>query len=881
MRLLRRFLVRFTNLVMRQNNDQRLREEIEEHIALESEENVRRGMSITEARRQAVLKLGAVDAVREHYHAEQSLPLIESILGDLRYAVRQLVKSPGFTLAAIVTFAVGIGVNTAIFSSMDAVVLRPLAVPRLDRVVTLSEQSVRGGEAQTALANYGDWLRSSNSFEELAVRKEADMTLTGAGDAAHVEAAITSASFFKTLRATALLGRVYDLEECQPGKDAVAVLNYDSWQQHFGGDPGVLGRKIELDQRTYTIIGVMPKSMQYPSTADVYLPFAPTPEQLANRTERSYPVTGRLRDGVSTQQAQAEMRAIAEHLAEAYPKTNQGWTVHVEPLLNGINGSYTPEYYRLLLGATLFLLLIVCANVANLQLARGVARRSEIAMRIALGASRWRILRQLLTENILLGLAGAAGGLAFGGLFLHLTLITMPARVARYMAGWSNISLNGRVLLFSLLIAGIAGFIAGMAPAVEALRVNLVDQIKAGSRSSVGSGRAHRLRNIFAVVQISLAVALVIGAALISKGMNAWLHIADFYQPDRMLTFNTNLPESRYDTAQKRAQWYTASLARLRALPGVTHAEQANALPYDDGWIQDIDIENRPAVPGKLQSAFYIFASSGYFDTLKIPIVSGRGFNQGDSLNTKPIAIVSERFVAEHFPGENPLGHRIRLGGHNGKDPWLTIAGVAKETNYSLWDPIPHAQVYVNTAQIPPAFIKYAITTNGNPLSIAPAAREALAGLDPALPLDTVETYAQLLHDNLTGLIYVAALLGFDALFALFLAAIGIFGIMSNLVAERTREFGVRLAMGARREDVLRVVLRRAGRLTAIGLGTGLVLAFALAHGLASMLRGVRPGDPLVFAGMALAILLVALAASWIPAWRAGRVDPMVALREE
>ncbi|WP_058188870.1 ABC transporter permease [Terracidiphilus gabretensis] len=870
------------NLTMRRNNTQRLQEEMEEHIALQTQENLRAGMTLTEARRQALLKLGAVEAVREHYHAEQTLPLVESLWEDLRYAVRQLVKSPAFTIAAFITFAVGIGVNTAIFSSMDAVVLHPLAVPRLDRVVTLSEERVKGGYEQAALANYEDWLRGSSSFEELAVRKEADMTLTGAGDAAHIEAAVTSASFFSVLRSTALFGRVYGPEESQPGRDAVAVLNYAFWQQHFGADPGVLGRKIELDQRSYTIIGVLPQSMQYPSTADFYLPFAPTPAQLSDRVERNYLVIGRLRDGVSVQQAQAELRTMAEHMAGAYPATNQGWTVHVESLLDGINGPYTPEYYRLLMGATLFLLLIVCANVANLQLARGVARRPEIAMRIALGATRWRILRQLLTENILLGLAGAVGGLAFGALFLHLTLITMPARVARYMSGWSNISLNGRVLFFSLLIAGLAGFIAGMAPAVDALRVNLVDQLKAGSRSSVGSGRTHRLRSIFAVVQISLAVALVIGAALISKGMNAWLHVADFYRPGTILTFNINLPKSRYGTPQKRAQWYDASLTRLRALPGVTQAELVSALPYDDnGWVRDVELENRPSVPGKLLSTLYLPVSAGYFDALHVPVVAGRVFNQGDSLSSLPVAIVSERFVAEHFPGQNPLGHRIRIGGRNSNEPWLTIAGVAKETNYSLWDSVQHTAVYVDAGQIPPASVTYAITATGDPLSVAPAARNALAGIDPAIPLDTVETYAQLLHDNLVGLAYVAALLGFDALFALFLAAIGIFAIMANLVSERTREFGLRIAMGARREDVLRMVLRRAGRLTAIGLGVGLPLAFALAHALAGMLHGVQPGDPLVFVLMALTILIVALAASWIPAWRAGRVDPMVALREE
>ncbi|MGD0903323.1 MAG: ABC transporter permease, partial [Terracidiphilus sp.] len=441
------------------------------------------------------------------------------MLQDLRYALRQLTKSPGFTIAAVLTLTIGIGANTAGFSSMDAVVLHPLAVPQLDRVVTIDEQQDRGGVEQAALANYQDWTRQSRSFEGLAVRTSQDMSLTGAGDAAHVRAALTSANFFSVLRAQALLGSVYGESECQPGSDAVAVLNYGFWQRRFAGDPAVLGRKVELDQREYTIIGVMPKTMQYPSDADFYLPFAPTPGQLADRGAHYYQVTGRLRDGVTVKQAQAEMRIVAERLANAYPATNLGLSVKVEPLLDGINGELTPLYYRLVMGATLFVLLVVCANVANLQFSRGIARRPEIAMRTALGASRWRIMRQLLMENILLGFAGAAGGLVFGGVYLHVILITMPARVARYMPGWSNTSLNGRVMAFSLLLALAAGLISGIAPAVEALRLNLVEQLRSGSRGTTASRRSGRLRSIFAVLQIALAVALVIGAALMSKGM--------------------------------------------------------------------------------------------------------------------------------------------------------------------------------------------------------------------------------------------------------------------------------------------------------------------------------------------------------------------------
>jgi putative ABC transport system permease protein len=806
---------------------------------------------------------------------------MQTLLQDLRYAVRQLRKSPGFTLAAVLTLAIGIGANVAIFSSMDAVVLRPLAVPQLDRVVTVDEQRAQGGYEWVALANYEDWARQNRSFEELAVRKRADLSLTGAGDAAHVQAAITSANFFTVLRAQPVLGRVFGASECRPGHDGVALLNYGFWQRRFGSDPEVLGRKIQLDLRDYTIIGVLPKTLQYPSDADVFLPLAPTPQQLADRFAHDYLVTGRLRDGVTVQQAQAEMKTIATHLAEAYPATNQGRTVHVEPLLDGINGEFTPLYYRLVMGATLFVLLVVCANVANLQFARGIARRPEIAMRTALGAGRLRLARQLITENVLLGLMGAAGGIVFGAIYLHLTLITMPERVARYMAGWSNISLNGRALALSILLALVAGVVSGFTPAVNAMRINLTDQLKAGSRTASGSSASRRLKNVFAVAQISLAVALVIGAALISKGMNAMLHTADPYEPAKILSFNVRLPEARYDTPQKQAAWYDQSLQKLRRLPGVTHAEVSGALPYSEmAWNDNVSIQNRPVPPGKFQSALHLPVSPGYFSAFRIAIADGRGFTSSDTLTSVPVAVVSRKFAAQYFPGENALGHRLRLGNKE-TEPWLTIVGIADDVHYSVWFPEIHPAVYVDEAQLPPLGVTYAVKTSGSPAALAPAARKALATIDPALPLDVVMPYSQFLNESLLGLKYVAVMLVFDAGFALLLSAIGIFGVMANLVSERMREIGVRLAVGARREDVLAMVLRRAAVLTAVGLGIGLALAFELSHLTANLIFGVHPHDPVVFAGISLMIALIAMASSWIPARRAARIDPILALHDE
>ena len=766
---------------------------------------------------------------------------------------------------------------------MDAVVFRPLAVPDLDRVVTVDEQQNQGGSQQVALADFEDWQRQSHSFEELAVRNETDMSLTGAGDAARVRVDITSPSFFRVMRTDAFLGRVFDEKETQPGQGSVAVLSYAFWKSHFAADAAVLGRKIELDQHVYTVIGVMPKAMQYPSRSDLFLPLAPTGAQLANRRTHDYLVDGRLRKGVTTGQAQAEMNTIADHLSRAYPATNQGWQVRVESLLAGINGEYTPLYFNLVQGATLFVLLVVCANIANLQFARGIARRPEIAMRTALGAGRGRLLRQLLTENILLGLIGGAGGLLVAVADMHINKITMPERVARFMAGWSNISLSGRALAFSLLLAVLAGVISGFAPALEALRIDLVDQLKSGSRGVVGSGRSRKLRNILAVAQISLAVALVIGAALMCKGMLGMLHLTDRYQPEKTLIFNVLLPVNRYNTPEKMAGWYSQSLDRLRSIPGVDSAEVTGALPNsDDGWDDDSQIENRPLVPGQSRTALRLPVSAGYFDAFHIPLISGRLFSVSDDLRSQPVALISRSFALRYFPGENPLGKRIRMGtAGNNQTPWLTVVGVVEETTYSLWQRERPAAVYMDVAQMPPDGITYSIKTGGDPLSLAPSVRKALAALDDTLPLDEVRTYAQFTREELTGMFYVAALLGLDALIALLLAAIGIFGVLANLVGERKREIGVRLALGARREDVLRMILVRAGWLTATGVCIGLLLAFGLAHGVANLLFEVRPDDPIIFGAITVAITGVALLASWLPARRASQIDPMMALRDE
>jgi len=882
---IRTLLSRCAFFFRRKRLDEDLNDELHSHIELAVEENMQHGMTEEEARTAALRAFGGVAQTRENYRVQRGLPFLEILWSDLRYAVRQLWKSPGFTITTALTLAIGIGMNTAVFSMMDAVVLRPLAVPDMSRVVIVAEEHGRGSGdyKQVALANYQDWKQQSRSFADLAIRSDASMSLTGEGEALHVQAAFATASFFEVLRTNALLGRVYQDRECQPGHNTVAVLSYAFWQKHFGADPSVLGRVVNLDGQAYTVIGVLPKTMQYPSISEVFLPLAPTPQQLQNRIAHDYLVVARLRSGVSVSQAQEELRVIAERLAKIYPASNLGWSVRVEPLLDGINGDLTPLYYRLILAATGFVLLVVCANVANLQFVRGISRRPEIAVRTALGAGRGRLLRHLLTENLVLGAMGAAGGLVVAAVCMHLCEIAMPKSIEKYISGWSNISLNGRALAFSLFVALAAGLTSGLLPALKALSINLVDQLKAGSRSTSASRETHRLRDLFAISQISFSVLLVIGAALMCKGMWSMLHVADVYQPKQILTFHVDLPAARYATDEQRASWFNSSLEKLRALPGVTHAQITTALPDgQEAWNDDFRIENRPVPPGKFQSAIQLAVNDGYFEAFHIPRLSGRYFNSSDSINTQPVAVVSRKFAEQYFSTESPVGHRIQMGAAGSPNAqWARIVGVVDDVNYLWIDRSAEPAMYLNALQVPPPGATYVVTTSANPMALVPAVRQALGALDPTIPLDDVQTYETYLTVEFTGLLYAAAMLTIDALIAMLLASIGIFGVMANLVAERTQEIGIRIALGARPEVVLAIILRRAALLTGIGISVGTVLAFALARVSANLLFGVRPDDPGVFVSIIAAIAAIAFLVSWGPARRAASIDPARTLRTE
>ena len=810
--------------------------------------------------------------------------LVLNFGSDLRFSWRRLRRSPLFAITTVATFALGIAANTAIFSVMDALVLRPLAVPQLNHVVSVAEQWGGNDASPVSLADYRDYAAQSRSFVDLAARTQAYMALTLGGQSEHVQATRTTANLFAVYRMQPQLGRLFAASEDQPGHEGEAVLTHAFWQSHFGGSDAVLGRDIVLDGRPYSIIGVMPRSFDGVGNGDLYLPLAATAAQGSDRQLRNYTMVGRLREGSSVATASAELNGIALGLARQFPRTNEGWKVRVRLLVETINGDLTPFFMHLVFAATLLLMVVVCANVSNLQFAYLLRRTPELAMRFALGSTRGRLLRELLLDSLLQSLLGATLGIALSAVALHFILAEMPARVSRLVAGWSDIRLDSRALMFSVAVAVIAGLVAGVAPALAGARMQLLEQLKSGGRSVSGSRRSHRLRNVLSIAQITLATALVAGAVCIAASISTMLNAAGRFQPEKVLMFHAYLPAARYETAPKQSAFFASSLDRLRALPGVRSAVFATALPYNNEgvWWQRVTIPGDPALPGQTRNTQRLTVSPDFFSSFGLRTVQGRSLASSDTLDHPLVAVVSRRFAAEYFGTRDPIGRQIQLG----KDttdltPPATIVGVVEDVIYTWVDQVPQPAVYFSAAQMPSTSGTFVLRTEGDPLSLAVPARRALANLDSTLPVDTPETYATYVHESFVGLSYMAVMLAADAAIALFLSGIGLFGVMANLVTERTHEIGIRFAVGAGRGSILALLMRRTLALTSIGLGGGVVLAVAVGRVLTGTLQNVRAEQGQIILGTGLLVVLISLLAGYIPARRATEVDPVEALRAQ
>jgi predicted permease len=861
-----------------------LLEEIEEHLAEKIEELVEGGMSRGEATHAARREFGNVTLVQDDSRTIWRWPSIESFLADIRYGLRTLRKSPGFTAVAVLTLALGIGANATIFSVVYAVLLKALPYPHGDRLVMVHENvrlpNYQGDRNEPSPGNFSDWMAQNTVFERMAAYRNRSFNLTGIGEPLRVEGELVSANFFATLRVDAARGRVLTPEEDRPDNSHVVMISDGLWKSRFGSDPQVLGKKILLDGETYTITGVMQPGFHFPDIDDqLWTPMALSPADLNNRGGHFLQIFARMKPGVTLSQAQAEMSVIAKHLAELYPDSNIGQTVNVVPLFEEIAGSVRPTLL-VLWGAVGLILVIVCANVANLLLARASARHPEIALRLALGAGRSRIFRQLLTESMLLALLGCALGLLLANWGTSALKFLTAANLPRT----DEITLDGPVLIFSVGIATLAGLAFGAAPAWQSARENLHDTLKAGSRESALGPRL-RLRNLLVILETSLGVIVVIGAGLLLRSFQRIEQAPLGFQPHGVLTFRVIPRGARYSEVAQRAAFYQQAIQQSSGLPEVKSSAAVTFLPLTlVRSSKGFTIEGREqSTPGQIPMAGYDVVTPGYFSTMQIPLLEGRDFSWTDAPDRQPVIIINSAMAKTYWPGEDPLGKRIHQGGQDDNEfPWLTIAGVVGDIRE--YDPLTPSRptTYFPITQFADSvgiLRDWVIRTSGDPIRVASGLRDAIWRVDKDLPITRVRTMEEVRSMSIASRRLSFVLFELFAAIALVMATVGIYGVMTYSVTQRIREIGIRVALGARCNDVMRLVVGQAARLAAFGVLLGVIGALALTRLMAGMMYGVSSTDPATFVTVAVLLASVALAACYLPARRAMRVDPMVALR--
>ncbi|HLL70268.1 MAG TPA: ABC transporter permease [Pyrinomonadaceae bacterium] len=809
-----------------------------------------------------------------------------TLLQDMRYGFRMLWKSPSFTLVAVLTLALGIGANTAIFSLVSAILVKPLNYHEPERLVMVWESDQANGFAQDtpATGNYADWKTQNQVFEDMAAIEWRNLNLTGDGEPERLMAFGVSANFFPLLGASPALGRNFLPEEDKPGANKVVVVSHGLWQSRFGGDAGILNREILLNGEKYAVVGVMPQNFEF-QVADVKLwtPIALNAEQLSNRDLHNLNVVARLKPGVTAAQADADIKAITHRIAAAYPEQAEGLSALVVPLHEQLAGGVRQPLMMLLV-AVGFVLLIACANIAGVLLARAAARGREMAVRAALGASRWRIVRQLLTESLMLGIVG--GGL--GLLFAMWTLSFLQQLVPAGMREMRTLTLDLPVLAFTLGISLLAGVIFGLAPAIQASKTDLNDALKSGSgRTGFGAGQRW-LRSGFVVAEMALALVLLVGAGLLIQTLSKLRGQYANLRPDNVLTMRTQLAGGKYREHQPKAAFYDAVLARVKTLPGVAAAGYTTAVPLTGMTSNGLSLEGREADANNNWNAIHRQISPDYFQALGLALRQGRGFNERDDARSTPVAVVNETMARQFWPSENALGKRFKVGAVDDPTPWLTIVGVVEDVRQVGLDAPPKAEMYVPywQAAYPMPYAMFAprdlvIRAAVAPASLVPAVRQAIREVDPNQPVANVRTM-----DEVLGRVTAQRALGMQLLTAfaalgLLLAALGIYGVLSYFVVQHTPEIGVRMALGAQPADVLKLVIGKGMKLALAGVALGVGGALVLTRLMRSLLFGVSAVDPLTFACVAALLTLVAFLACYIPARRATKVDPMVALRYE
>ncbi|HJQ25121.1 MAG TPA: ABC transporter permease [Blastocatellia bacterium] len=802
----------------------------------------------------------------------------DEMIQDLRYGARMLLKQPGFTLIAVMTLALGIGANTAIFSIVNAVLLRPFPYRAPERLVTLQERATAGGFSPS-YPNFVDWRAQNTVFDSMAaVRTNENFNFTGAGEPERVPGRVVTAEFFSTLGIQPLVGRDFLAEDDRPGAAPVVILSYEFWQRRFGGDPGTIGRQLTLNNQSFTVVGITPANFQFVAEADVTLPLGLQAERFRLRgRDPGVNVVARLKPEVSEPQAEAELNTIAARLEQQYPESNKGRRVVLVPLHESVVGDVR-QPLLILLGAVGLVLLIACANVANLLLVRASSRRKEMAVRVALGAARGRIVRQLLTESVLLATLGAGLGILLALWGTRLIAAQLPDGIPRLQEAEVDLP----ALLFTLAVALLTGLLFGLVPALQASRPNLTEELKEGERGS--SGRRQRLRSALVMGEVALTLTLLVGAGLLVQSFRRVLQVDPGFKAQNLLTMqvSVNNPDG-----QQVASFFEQLQQNVRRLPGVQAVAVSNGLPMDAANNPPFFIEGRP-VPDQKPTAMRYTVSPDYFPAMGIELIKGRLFTTGDTRNSPPVVIIDEALAGQHFQNEDPIGKRLVQALPN--SPSYEIVGVVRHVEAFGLDAQgpPPAQFYLNFNQTPLQALPTSVRrinllarTEAEPLSLAPAVRGQVAALNKDQAVFNVRTMEQIVGQSLAARRFSMWLLTAFAVVAFGLANVGIYGMMSYAVAQRTREIGVRMALGAQVNDVLRLVIGQGMRLALAGVVLGLVGAFALTRLLATLLFGVGATDPLTFAGVAAGLSLAALVACYVPARRAAKVDPLAALRHE
>ena len=797
-----------------------------------------------------------------------------AIVQDLRFAIRSLVKRPAFTVVAILSLALGIGANTAIFSVIDAVLLRPLPYGHSDHLVDLYESSPQMPHSSVSPPAFRDWQEQNHVFSQLAAYRSSNANLEGVSNPERLSTVLTSANLFRLLDVKPELGRTFVAGEDNYGAPHVAVLSDGLWHRRFGADPAIVGKALTLSGAAYTVVGVMPSQFRFPATAapDLWSPLQLDPQQASQRSARWLKVIGRIKPGVGLSGVDAEMDQIATRLAGRYPKDQEDLNVLIVPLREDLTGAVRPALF-VLLGAAGLVLLIACANVANLLLARASDRRREVAIRLALGAARARLVRQFLTESILLALLGgvASVALAYAG-------VEPLVRMAGSVPFGSDIRFDPTVFAFLLVISIVAGVAFGLVPAFQSVRVDLQSDLKEGGDRGTRGQRRQRSRNLLVIAQTTLAVVLLVGAGLLMRAFVKLQNTDTGMVTHNVLTMHLSVPQRKYDSSVS-TRFYQPVLRRVDAIPGVRAAGLITLLPLQDSYSYSlVAIEGRAAAqPGDQPIAENRIVSPGYFGALGISVLSGRNFSARAAPPVAPEVVINRAFAHQYFPNSDPIGRRIRLSDSS----YAPIVGVVADVRETQLDRLPEPTMYFSFMQYQQADMVLVISTTVPPQTIMPAVRRAIHSVDPNQPVYNVNTMDDVVRESVSNDRFSFWLLGTFAMVALLLAAAGIYGVMSYVVTQRTREVGIRMALGARQAAVIRLIVRHGVSLAAVGLTAGVIISLALTRFLASLLYEAGGADPTTFVAVALLLGVVALVASYVPARRAAAVDPVIALRSE